>query len=289
MRPPWLTKVWLGSGVVALVLGGCGSDSAQVQPLAPPPWQQGDAVGSDSGGGTGDTAVGNVVQHFAVWQVSTAENQDPSPLGEGAWAEQRTVTLALAQVTWHGDSGTRIQQVCAVHTNAAFGTQLTYGTKFVNTIPAVAATMHRNGATWTQDPASLCLGLPEGYDGVLPKLGEASHSAVRDTDGDGHPGVTLELSHTLLGSQQLYVAQREQLQWQGILAANGEVQAEPVVVREQVTLGASLDLLVMATQSRPPAGQPAETLRWVPVPADMTCATLLQQTGKWLGSSWPPG
>jgi hypothetical protein len=264
---------------MALVLQGCDGEAAQVQPLAPPPWQ----------GADGSSGNATEVEHYAVWQVSTVENQDPSPLGEGAWAEQRTVTLALAQVTWQGQTGKRVQQVCAVHTNPAFGTQLTYGTKFVNTIPAVTATLQRNGATWTQEPAVLCLGLPSGYDGALPQLGEGGHSAVRDTDNDGQPGVTLELSHTLLGSQQLYVAQRERVQWQATVAANGEIVTEPEVLRDQVTLGASLDLLVMATQSRPAAGKPAETLRWVPVPATMDCATLLQQTSKWLGSSWPPG
>lgn len=248
------------------------------------------ATAAGDGGGTaadGDIGASAKELHFAAVLTSTEQTQDPSPFSD-AWAEQTTTTLALVRVAWQGDVGTRWIQICALHTTTAHGAKLTYPAAFLAAIPVESAPLTRVGAQWSQPEVVEVAGLASGHGGAMPKTGEAKHPALVDADGDGQPGVTLDVDINLLGAHKLYVAQRARIAWTGTLDASGALSAEPTIVQERSVVGASLSLLVADTPRKPIAGRPPHTLRWLPLPGPVGCATLVAEAKARIGSPWPP-
>jgi hypothetical protein len=133
------------------------------------------------------------------------------------------------------------------------------------------------------------VGLKQDWTGAMPELGEAKHPGLADTDEDGKAGVTVDVDISLLGLQQLYVAQRSKTDLVATWQEDGSLYGEPTVTMEQSTVGATLDLLIVNTKSRLVKGKPADTVRWVSVPASTTCTDVLKQAKQLFGQSWPPG
>lgn len=241
-----------------------------------------DAGASDDAGGPAESE-----EFFATWRVSRRMTQDPSPFGS-AWKESRTTTLGLVRVIWKGDEGTSWHHVCAMDANEVHGSQVTFPPAFLATIPVPPLPLTRGGATWTQPAAVELLGLKPDHTGPMPGLGQEDHASVIDADKDGHPGVTVQVKISLLGLQEIYVAQRTTSAWQGTVASDGRVSAQPSVDFEQVTLGASMSLLVAETNEKAVSSGAPETLLWVPVPAETTCKALIADAAALVGNSWPP-
>ncbi len=243
-----------------------------------------DAATDASGG---DTAQGPEEQYFVSWLETAQQLQDPSPFGD-SWAEQRTHTLGLVKVLWNGNSGSRWHQPCAMQTTANFSTKTLYSAAFLSSIPVQESAMARQGAQWTQAEELQVIGLKSGYTGSMPALGEKGHAAVIDSDKDGQPGATIHIDNSLLGKQNIQVAQRSKTNWTGAVQADGTVAAEPIVQTEQVVIAASLSLLVTKNNVKPLQGKPAETLLWRPLAEPIDCKALLAEPKKYAGRAWPP-
>jgi hypothetical protein len=304
----------LPHAAAAFVLLGpaaCADDVGLGGPLPVPPWllDGGDTAADDDAVSGPDSAVQDTdtqdqsetqggsdasadstdsTEYYAFWNLSRRETQDPSPFGD-EWAESRTVTIGLIQLTWDGDKGLRLQQPCDMHANEVHGSRIVYSANFVAKVPVAPTAVER-----TADGISILggmelVGLKQDWTGAMPDLGEAKHPGLSDTDGDGKAGVTVDVDISILGQQQLYVAQRSKTDLVASWQEDGSLYGEPTVLIEQSTLGASLDLLIVNTKSRLVKGKPADTVRWVSVPASTTCTEVLKQAKQLFGQSWPPG
>lgn len=304
-----LTSRCFRSGIAvvsALSLAACDAGLDVDGPLPIPPWLA-DASGADGGDAAisadtesaddaeegdpfGDAATASTdVEYYAFWAMTRRETQDPSPFGD-AWAESRTTTIGLIQVSWDGDQGVRLQQPCDMHANEAHGSRIYYSANFVKKIPVVPTPVVRTADGIGMTGYVERVGLKPDWTGAMPKLGDAKAAGLADTDGDGKAGVTVDVDISLLGGQKLYVAQRSTTDMQLERQPDGTLYDEPTVVAEQSTVGATLDLLIANTVSRMPTnGKPAETVRWVKVTPGTSCSQLLKQAKSLFGQSWPPG
>ena len=159
-------------------------------------------------------------------------------------------------------------QTCAVRMEGRTGTTSVH-------LPAafVAALPHREVPLLEDSLYRVDLGEDAiGYDpkrGPMPTaLGDP---AVIDSDGDGHPGATVELHIPVLGSVQLYIVQRGHVRLQGRSSREGIIAGTvETVALDQRTLGAS-----RAMFEHSPAVQPRperSSFRLVPMPKLTGCA-----------------
>ncbi|MCO4764361.1 MAG: hypothetical protein KC502_22815 [Myxococcales bacterium] len=252
-----------------------------------------DAISTDASSidtestGTEDSTSGPKEQFFASLQLDRIVSQDPSPFGN-AWKEGRTSTLGLVKVAWDGNVGTRWLHVCAMHANSVHGSQVSFSKSFLSAIPTAPHKLSRSGTTWTQASSVDLIGLKASHTGAMPGLGKSKHASLVDADKDGKPGVTVQVNVSLLGNQQIYVAQRTTSSWTAKLADDGSLSAEPKVTMEQSIVGASLSLLVAQPKEKPVSSGAPNTLRWVPSDKAMTCKELVAQASKLFKSTWPP-
>ena len=288
---------WLQDGGAVNDSGVTGADSQASQADAGRGQADGEKVDSLSAGdtanldtgstGASDAASGPQEQFFASLQLDRIVSQDPSPFGDD-WKEGRTSTLGLVKVSWNGDVGTRWLHVCAMHATEGHGSQVSFTKAFLGSIPTTPHALSRVGSTWTQPTTVDLVGLKDSHTGAMPGLGKSSHASLVDSDKDGKPGVTVQVKVSLLGDQQIYVAQRTTSAWTAQLSPEGTLSAEPTVTMEQSIVGASLSLLVAQPKEKKVSSGAPNTLQWVPVNASMTCTELVAQSAKLFGAAWPP-
>lgn len=197
-------------------------------------------------------------------------------LGE---TDTATVSISRVQIEADGDGLRQTHRVCA--------------TRFESGIPLVRVSMPERfiaaliehsyplrvdwtGAEWTYhaDLGVERVGYqPASADAPLPV--DAQDPSVVDSDGDGHPGATLQLSIAHLASGELYVVQRGQSVLEGRVVAVGQVEGRiDVRLFEQGLLGARPGFLKRSPQI---ALDPARcTFRLVRVADDVGCGTIAE-------------
>jgi len=304
--PPWLLDVSadvdggatdgasspVDSGPVNLDSGGQADGAGPVATDAADDSERADGGATTDSGAmadaapAADAAVKSAPVYYASWTRYRVQQQDPSPFGS-SWAESVTTTIGLVQVIWTGDKGSSLQQTCAMAANEVHGSQVTFPATFVAALPVDPIPLTRKGKTITQPSHVTRLGLTPGYDGPLPAVGQGDHAAVIDGDKDGKPGVTVTVDIFLLGQQKLHVVQRNTRGWSADVSSNGGLDMKPDVKIQQVTVGATMDMLLAAVKEKPVSG-PAEVLIWRPVAADTDCKDLVAKSSKLLGKPWPP-
>lgn len=103
---------------------------------------------------------------------------------------------------------------------------------------------------------------------------DADDPRVTDPDGDGNPGVTVEVSGFVSG--QVYVVQRLVRGLRGTAAPDGRATGTVIGAGDQVVIGASNAILKTFTprfEYNPDAKR--NTFVWVPVPDGSTCESVL--------------
>ncbi len=241
---------------------------------------------SDSGAGSGDL-VANTSEYYAFWQQTRRLAKNPSPFGD-AWQDSRVSSIGLVKVDWQGNQGTAYTHTCAVNSNSVFSSQLTYPAAFVNALDSGPLPMQRNGSQVELLQSTTWLGLKVGYTDAMPAVGDGTHSALVDSDGDGHPGVTVYIDAPVLGQQAVYVVQRTSSNWKATQGSDGRIDALPSAAQEQVTVGASSSILVVEDVSKPLPGLAPVELHWKPVDAGLGCAALAAKAKEMTGQAWPP-
>jgi hypothetical protein len=97
---------------------------------------------------------------------------------------------------------------------------------------------------------------------------------VTDPDGDGHPGVTVEVSGFVSG--QVYLVQRLVRGFRGVVSSDGSIAGTVTGTGDQVVIGASNAILRTFTPKFEHNPDPKRnTFVWVPVPDDSTCETVV--------------
>lgn len=112
-----------------------------------------------------------------------------------------------------------------------------------------------------------------GYDPAYPLPTRADAPGVIDSDGDGNPGATVILEIPLLGSAEMYIAQRAQMTLTGQVLASGQIRGVlELPIMEQQTLGASVSILDRSPPIRP---LPEDSgFAMLPLPDGAGCAAI---------------
>ncbi|MBI5608174.1 MAG: hypothetical protein HY902_04785 [Deltaproteobacteria bacterium] len=300
----WWAAAWLAAGCGVEAPGGAVSNPAWLDAEGGEVAGGGDAGlgslgrGNDGGaeaGGvdavSGDAAGGDVVatssEYYAFWQQARRLAKNPSPFGE-AWQETRTTSIGLVKVDWQGSQGAAYSHTCAVTSNPAFSSQLTYPAAFINALAAGPLPLVRAGGEVELQASTTWLGLQSGYAGAMPGVGDGKHAAVVDADSDGKPGATVYIDAPILGQQAIYVVQRNTSAWKAPLQADGSLHPLPSGAMEQVTVGATSSILVAEDVGKPLPGVAPVELHWRPVAANLTCAALVAKAAELTGQAWPP-
>jgi len=107
---------------------------------------------------------------------------------------------------------------------------------------------------------------------------DASHPAVLDFEGDGHPGATIHLEAPLFGDIEIYVVQTAHTVLSAAVGAGDVIEgsAHPRAFAQR-TIGASNRLFISNPDIELDAGQ--SRFRLARVPAGTTCAALARGEG----------
>lgn len=97
---------------------------------------------------------------------------------------------------------------------------------------------------------------------------------VTDPDGDGHPGISVQVDGLVSG--QVYLVQRLVRGLRGVAEANGRMAGNVTGTGDQAVIGASNGILRTFTPTFEHNPDPKRnTFVWVPVPAEATCGSVV--------------
>ncbi len=227
---------------------------------------------------------------------------DPSP-GVGAWAgsyvmelrlasdtrlplfgTQRSVTTSLMLVDVERTAGgwSQRHRVCDVRVDGSSALRMIVPEAFVQGLavrryPAVLEE-GAEGVRYIADMGLEAIGFdPAVTGGALPL--RADDPGVRDSDGDGSPGATVELRVPAAGRARLFIVQRSHLVLDGRETAPDRIEGGvQVLVQEQRTLGADPGFFARTPSTRPAPGRSGFTL--VRAPGVRSCDDLRREAGR---------
>lgn len=219
---------------------------------------------------------------WAQAQVTAAEVEVPV-LG---WLTSETVALSLLRVQQRGAELEIAEEVCSLHTESP--------TPMVRTVYPRAllgafsghnkrAVLQRAGGRVRYlEPRQVrvsgaLLASPE--EEALPT--DPADPRVVDADGDGGPGITVEVEGVLSG--RIFLVQRGFAELDGWVRAPGVVQGRITWEAEDVVLGATRDLLAKAPPKRPHPDPERSFFRMRRVPEGATCAEIIARRRALLG------
>jgi hypothetical protein len=203
---------------------------------------------------------------------STAATAKVPVLGE---VESKTTALALFSIERDGSSH-RIthQRVCSLETETLGGlVETRYPRAFLEAVSGltrpIRLTRDERGLVYSEPKHARVVGATIDRTEALPS--DAADPRVIDADGDGRPGVTVEVRGPIDGS--IWVVHRDLSELRGRFAAEDRIAGEIRWKSEQSILGATHDLL-----AKPPSQKPKPGRFWMrKVPAATTCREVSEQ------------
>jgi hypothetical protein len=222
---------------------------------------------------------------FAMQLVLSSEVQNPFPTSN-EWALSQTNNVLLLDWERDGLDFTYSEEVCSVTSTEVFGTLTTFSSDFTSALSGRVRT-----GTMESEAVGSALGVDEYIDlnGVMldDPVGEAlpedmDDPRVYDMDGDGSPGITVNVSIDNLGESmegEVYVIQRSVLSLEGIVTEADRIEGYANYSNEQVVLGASewwLNMGNSETQEDPDRTRSYFIVQ--EVEGDWSCADILAAT-----------
>ncbi len=192
---------------------------------------------------------------------------------------QRSVTtsLLLVDVERAGDGWTQRHRVCGVRVTGSSVARMTVPAAFVRGLPVrryPAVLRDSVGSVrYSADMGVEAIGFdPAATGGVLPS--RAGDPGVRDSDGDGRPGATIEL-RVPAARAKLFIVQRSHLVLSGREVSPDRIEGGvKVLVQEQRTLGAEPGFFARTPSIRPDPGRSGFVL--ARAPGVRSCEELLR-------------
>ncbi len=197
--------------------------------------------------------------------------------------DQRSVTRAYALVTIAESGGvlTFTERGCHAEIEGGGTTMTTIPDAIPRSVPPSTATLEffEMGGEWQwrRPRVETAVGFrPAGPGDAIPTM--ASDPRVFDQDGDGNPGVTVQVRG--FASGDVYVVQWQRAWYQGPLGTSGEVTGENHSDDgEQQTIGASNMLLDMDIPTRPDPDRSDDTVRLVRLTGEYDCDRVVAEAG----------
>ncbi len=191
----------------------------------------------------------------------------------------RTTSVLLHTVRAAADGLVVETRYCAVEQAPLGRVRTSIGPAFVAAMPVLEASLTADpvegsaGAVRIADQA-MVLGaqLDDLVNDPLPT--DDDDPRVVDGDGDGRPGVTVEVKGFVSG--QVYLVQRLIRGLRGTVGPDGRMTGTVTGAGDQVVIGASNGILKTFTPKFEHNPDPERnTFVWVPVPEDATCESVL--------------
>jgi hypothetical protein len=199
----------------------------------------------------------------------------------------RTTNVLLHRVHESERGLTVESRYCSVEQDPIGRVRTSLGPQFVAAMPAWETTLTVDpegdgpGAVLMPEQA-MVLGatLEDPAGDALPT--DSDDPRVTDPDGDGHPGVTVEVEGFVSG--QVYLVQRLVRGLRGRVAGDGRITGNVIGTSDQVVIGASNAILKTFTPRFEHNPDPElNTFVWVPVADDATCDGVLADRGRLFG------
>ncbi len=165
---------------------------------------------------------------WLLTQEVVSQTRDPHPLSKTGWRD--VATRSTSVVEWREVEGQVLwsETTCTVETPPILGIRTEYTPAFVAAIPTPRRAVSWDGTQLKTEVRKTVLGAS------TDTLAEPT-----DPDADGSPGVTVNVSHPLMGRGEVYVAQASTSWLEGALLEPGTIRGQVHTAVEQRTLGAS--------------------------------------------------
>jgi hypothetical protein len=241
-----------------------------------------------------------VVVALTVLQAAPSRagaQQEPAVIPTGTYASQQavssrarmrpanrymrvtTTSLVLHRVSVSGEETRVTSRYCTVEQEPLGRVRTTLGSAFVNAIPAWEVTAEVNGPAggpWsvTLPVHTVVIGAELSDPRRDPLPMDVDDERVIDGDGDGQPGVTVEVEGFVDG--QVYLVQRLVRGLRGTLMPNGHMSGYVIGSSDQEVVGASNTVLRAFTpRFHQEPEESLHTFLWRPVPDGSTCPDVL--------------
>lgn len=166
----------------------------------------------------------------STWQLQedlVVQVRPPVPVG---WMDGRT-TLTWA-VEWTPGDPTFTAHLCSVEVAPMLGAVTSWPDATLAAVPEVVRPVDYTDGHWVVGP-------------VVDTIGDG------DDDGDGNPGITIEVEHPKVGKGQVFVRQTATLGWDGVLGDDGAIRGTMTYEPDQEMLGATTWWLKLGVTQRP--------------------------------------
>jgi hypothetical protein len=218
-------------------------------------------------------------QTYALKEVLSIEVKNPNPLS-GKWGYQ--TTSSWKRLEWNR-TDLEIEwseELCGIYVSEVFGTKTAFPSAFIDTMPirnkSGALSDALVGGLFEAGPFADLNGveLDEPFTDALPA--SATDPGVIDQDGDGKPGITVNIDNDLMGKGDVYAIQRNLTSYSGTVVANGRIEGYVETAVEQVTVGASDWWLETEAETRDDADPTHSYFILVEV-EDLDCGAIIDQ------------
>ena len=232
---------------------------------------------------------GPVQRTYVMRSTFTSQMKDPNPMSRGGWISTPTFTWSV--LDWK-QTGTRVEYVettCGVATTKVFGAETVYRKAFIAAVPKrrVIASLSSTspGAMFGAGPYAQQFGvsLDDPYNDPLPTDKDDPHMV--DADKDGHPGVTVEIYHPMVGRGEVYIAQRSVVRLEGEIDDKGVVRGFVRTAPNMFKADANRWFLRGDTPQRPHPNPDLSPFIMKPMADGTTCADVMAHTEDWFPKS----
>lgn len=226
--------------------------------------------------GPAPPAVGG---RWARLTVSTAVSELPV-VGE---LSTETRGLVLVDVVQDGRALRLSETVCALGAEGVGPIETRFPAGFVRAVSGSTKSARLepdgDGWRWVEARSERLLGVRLRPGEAVPE--RASDPRVVDGDGDGAPGLSVEIRGLVSG--RVFIAGRDWSQLEGRLRSPRTVEGQLSWGSEQRVLGAEPSLLDQQPTSRPHPDPTKSWFRMTRVPSGARCAELIARAGKLFG------
>ena len=174
----------------------------------------------------------------------------PGVFNPSNYEETSTISYLLVHWARQGTEVTWTEELCHIRSTEAHGTQTSFPSAFVNTMPIrehqATLSAEEVGADFTVDTFINVDGadLDSPETDRLPTA--AGDSRLWDQDEDGHPGITVHIDAPFGVSGDVYLSQRSHYSYDGFVISQERIEAYVTYDQEQAIIDASSGFLTMA-------------------------------------------
>lgn len=202
-------------------------------------------------------------QTWLLEQEVVTQTKDPHPLSKAGWKDISTWSTSI--VRWRDVDGELqwTETTCAISTPPVLGIRTEYTDRFIAAIPTPSRSADWDGKTLRTSVTTTLLGALD-----------TDLTQITDADGDGNPGVTVHVSHPLMGRGEVYVAQTATSHLSGSEDGSGRIRGSVYVDVTQRILGASRWWLKHQPPVRPHPDSERSWFELTSLPEGSDCTTV---------------